>query len=59
MGWNLQAVLAYLVGIALPFAGFVGTLGPTVSAAASDMGHLGWMLRLVLMHPNNKLKASR
>lgn len=47
MGWNLQGVIAYLVGIALPFPGFVGTLGPTVSAPAQEMGHLGWMLRSV------------
>lgn len=46
-GVNLQAVLAYLVGIALPFAGFVGTLGPTVSDTASKMGQLGWMLSFV------------
>lgn len=46
-GCNLQAVIAYLVGIALPFPGFVGTLGPTVSAAAADLGHLGWMLSFV------------
>lgn len=47
MGWNLQGVIAYLVGIALPFPGFVGTLGTTVSAPAQEMGHLGWMLRSV------------
>lgn len=44
MGWNLQAVFAYLAGIALPFAGFVGTLGASVSVAAQNLGHLGWML---------------
>lgn len=44
MGWNLQAVFAYIVGIALPFPGFVGTLGPHVSEAAANLGHLGWML---------------
>ncbi|KAF2230964.1 allantoin [Viridothelium virens] len=43
-GWNLQALLAYLVGIALPFPGFVGSLGANVSSAATDLGHLGWML---------------
>ena len=36
--------MAYLVGIALPFPGFVGTLGPTVSLPAQNLGHLGWML---------------
>lgn len=44
MGWNLQAAFAYIVGIALPFPGFVGTLGPTVSAPAQHLGQLGWML---------------
>ena len=43
-GWNIQAVIAYIVGIALPFPGFVGTLGPKVSPAAQDLGHLGWLL---------------
>jgi nucleobase:cation symporter-1, NCS1 family len=40
-------VIAYLVGIALPFPGFVGTLGPTVSPAAQNLGHLGWLLSFV------------
>lgn len=44
MGVNIQAVIAYLAGIALPFAGFVGTLGANVSATAQDMGHIGWFL---------------
>ena len=35
----MQAVFAYIVGIALPFPGFVGTLGPNVSTAAEDLGH--------------------
>jgi len=43
-GWNIQAVIAYVVGIALPFPGFVGSLGAPVSTAALDMGQLGWML---------------
>jgi nucleobase:cation symporter-1, NCS1 family len=46
-GINVQAVIAYLVGIALPFPGFVGTLGPTVSPAAQNLGHLGWLLSFV------------
>lgn len=29
-GWNIQGVIAYLAGIALPFPGFVGTLGANV-----------------------------
>ncbi|CAK4030652.1 uracil permease [Lecanosticta acicola] len=43
-GWNLQAAIAYIVGIALPFPGFVGTLGPSVSSTATKLGQLGWML---------------
>ena len=43
-GVNIQALIAYLIGIALPFPGFVGTLGPNVSLAAQNLGHLGWML---------------
>lgn len=43
-GWNIQALIAYICGIALPFPGFVGTLGPSMSAPAMDLGHLGWLL---------------
>jgi len=46
-GWNIQAILAYLCGIALPFPGFVGTLGASVSTSATDMGRLGWILSFV------------
>jgi len=46
-GWNLQAVIAYIVGVALPFPGFVGTLGPSVSPTAQDLGHLSWLLSFV------------
>jgi NCS1 family nucleobase:cation symporter-1 len=44
MGWNVQGVIAYLAGIALPFPGFVGTLGAKVSLPAQNMGHIGWLL---------------
>ncbi|KAH0290790.1 allantoin, partial [Aureobasidium melanogenum] len=43
-GWNPQAVIAYLCGIALPFPGFVGSLGANVSTTALNMGHIGWLL---------------
>ena len=46
-GVNVQAVFAYVVGIAMPFPGFVGTLGPTVSTTAYKLGQLGWMLSFV------------
>ena len=43
-GWNIQGVIAYFCGIALPFPGFVGTLGANVSTGATDLGRLGWLL---------------
>ena len=48
MGWNIQAVFAYLCGIALPFPGFVGTLGAKVSTGATDLGRLGWLLSFIV-----------
>lgn len=43
-GWSIQAYIAYIAGVALPFAGFLGTLGVKVSTAAVDIGHIGWLL---------------
>ncbi|KGO37810.1 Permease, cytosine/purine, uracil, thiamine, allantoin [Penicillium expansum] len=43
-GWGLQAYAAYLIGIALPFTGFVGTLGASVPAVGVHMGDMGWLL---------------
>lgn len=43
-GWNVQAVIAYICGIAIPFPGFVGTLGANVSTTAMDLGRLGWLM---------------
>jgi NCS1 family nucleobase:cation symporter-1 len=43
-GWNISAYVAYLAGIAFPFAGFIGTLGASVSRTATNMGHIGWLL---------------
>ncbi|KAK2005471.1 hypothetical protein LZ32DRAFT_664353 [Colletotrichum eremochloae] len=44
-GWNLQAVIAYLVGIALPFPGFVANLGASgVGTAGRKLCYLGWLL---------------
>ncbi|KUI59673.1 Allantoin permease [Cytospora mali] len=47
-GWNIQAYIAYICGVALPFPGFIGTLGVNVSASASHMGDLGWILSFVV-----------
>jgi nucleobase:cation symporter-1, NCS1 family len=44
-GWNIQAYMAYICGLALPFAGFCGKLGaPGVSEAATHLYDLGWLL---------------
>ncbi|KAB8291528.1 hypothetical protein EYC80_006330 [Monilinia laxa] len=43
-GWNVQAIIAYLCGVALPFPGFIGTLGVSVSESATNLGRLGWLL---------------
>jgi NCS1 family nucleobase:cation symporter-1 len=47
-GWNIQAYIAYIAGIALPFAGFVGTLGAPVSEEATHLGQLGWIISFVV-----------
>lgn len=46
-GVNIQAVIAYLIGIALPFPGFCGELGANVSTAALHIMDLGWILSFV------------
>lgn len=43
-GWNVQAYVAYLCGIAIPFAGFCGKLGANVSITATHLYYLGWLL---------------
>ena len=43
-GWNIRGYIAYIAGIALPFTGFIGTLGVKVSATATHMGYIGWLL---------------
>ena len=46
-GFNIQGIIAYVVGIALPFPGFCGTLGAKVSQSAENLGHLGWLISFV------------
>lgn len=46
-GWNLQALAAYVVGIALPFPGFCGVLGASVSTAASHIMDIAWVTSFV------------
>ena len=43
-GFNLRGFVAYIAGIAFPFAGFCGTLGATVSQTATKLGYIGWLL---------------
>lgn len=44
-GFNLQAIIAYLFGVALPFPGFVQSLGATgVSVGGQRLFDLGWLL---------------
>ncbi|KAJ5646240.1 allantoin [Penicillium lividum] len=44
-GFNIQAIIAYIVGIALPFPGFAVSLGASgLNQSATDMFDLGWLL---------------
>ncbi|KAJ9156488.1 Uracil permease-like protein [Pleurostoma richardsiae] len=44
-GWNLQALIAYCIGIALPFPGFVASLGASgVNEAGQHLFSMGWLL---------------
>ncbi|KAH6647216.1 allantoin [Truncatella angustata] len=44
-GWNMQAVIAYIAGIAMPFPGFAASLGATgVNQSGEDMFYIGWLL---------------
>ena len=43
-GINVRGFIAYVAGIAFPFAGFCGTLGASVSKTATEMGYIGWLL---------------
>jgi NCS1 family nucleobase:cation symporter-1 len=47
-GWNIQAYIAYIVGVVIPFPGFCGSLGANVSETAMNIGHLGWCLSFVV-----------
>ena len=43
-GWNVQAYIAYVCGVVIPFPGFCGSLGANVSQTALNIGHIGWCL---------------
>lgn len=47
-GWNIQAYIAYICGAIIPFPGFCGSLGATVSTTATNIGHIGWCLSFVV-----------
>nr|KAK5448907.1 hypothetical protein LTR18_001995 [Exophiala xenobiotica] len=47
-GWNIQAYIAYIVAVVIPFPGFCGSLGANVSETAMNIGHLGWCLSFVV-----------
>lgn len=47
-GWNIQAYIAYIIGVIIPFPGFCGSLGANVSETAINLGHLGWCLSFVV-----------
>ena len=46
-GFNLNAVVAYLCGMMIPFVGFVGTFGIKVPLAATRCDQLGWYVSAV------------
>jgi nucleobase:cation symporter-1, NCS1 family len=48
-GWNVQAIIAYVAGIALPFPGFVASLGALgIDGVGYDMYYVGWLLSFVV-----------
>ncbi|KAH8647876.1 permease for cytosine/purines, uracil, thiamine, allantoin-domain-containing protein [Xylariales sp. PMI_506] len=48
-GWNLRAIVAWLIGVELPFPGFVASFGTvTVATGASRMWYMGYILGIVM-----------
>lgn len=48
-GWNLRMVVAWTVGVVLPFPGFVASFGTkSIGAAANHMWDIGYLLSLFL-----------
>lgn len=47
-GVNIQAVIAYCIGIALPFPGFCGELGASVSQSAAHIMDIAWITAFVV-----------
>lgn len=48
-GWNLRAVASWLIGVALPFPGFVATFGTTtMPTGVTRMWYMGYLLSIVM-----------
>jgi len=47
-GFNLRAFAAFVIGFLLPLPGFVASFGYDISAAASHMYALGWVLSFLM-----------
>jgi nucleobase:cation symporter-1, NCS1 family len=43
-GFNINAVIAYVSGMIIPFTGFIGTFGVKVPAVATKLDSLGWLI---------------
>lgn len=44
-GWNVQALIAYIVGVAVPMPGFCASLGASgVAEAGQNLFSIGWLL---------------
>ncbi|KAM0817503.1 putative Uracil permease [Seiridium cardinale] len=68
-GWNLRMIVAWILGVVLPFPGFIASFGTTsVADAANRMWNLGYLLSLTvsgvvyyvlfLMFPDPKIDNS-
>ena len=47
-GVNLNAAMAYISGMSIPFVGFLGTFGLTVPLGASRCDEIGWYISAVV-----------
>ncbi|KAL2009205.1 hypothetical protein VTN00DRAFT_7399 [Thermoascus crustaceus] len=47
-GVNMRAFVAFVIGFLLPLPGFIGSFGHNISAAATQMFDLGWVLSFVM-----------
>lgn len=48
-GWNMRAVASWVIGVVLPFPGFVATFGTvTINSGATHMWNMGYLLSIVM-----------